>query len=230
VSQRCIPPKSSPLLGACPRSAKPPSSLLLLPNRCIQTAISRWIAAMPWQNVNSLGSRTFQCGFCGFLVASDRGYFHDSKRQFGVRICPNCERPTFFEADQQVPGVAPGSNVNHVPQEIAALYQEARSAIAANAPTAAVLACRKLLMNIAVSRGAKAGESFVHYVEYLAKSGFVPPDGKGWVDHIRKRGNEANHEIALMSNNDATELVSFAEMLLKFIFEFPNRIPKPGTG
>jgi hypothetical protein len=45
------------------------------------------------------------------------------------------------------------------------------------------------------------------------------------VDHIRKKGNEANHEIALMTRVDAEELLSFSEMLLKFIYEFPSRIP-----
>ena len=31
-----------------------------------------------------------------------------------------------------------------------------------------------------------------------------------------------------MTKEDATDLVSFAEMLLRFIYEFPNRVPKPG--
>jgi hypothetical protein len=55
----------------------------------------------------------------------------------------------------------------------------------------------------------------------------VPPNGKHWVDHIRKKGNEATHEIALMGADDAADLIVFSEMLLKFIYEFPNRIPKP---
>jgi hypothetical protein len=80
-------------------------------------------------------------------------------------------------------------------------------------------------MNIAVSQGAKPGGSFISYVEYLASNGYVPPNGKGWVDHIRKKGNEATHEIVLMTQDDAQELISFSEMLLKFIYEFPNRVP-----
>jgi hypothetical protein len=80
-------------------------------------------------------------------------------------------------------------------------------------------------MNIAVAQGASEGNTFVSYVEYLATQGYVPPNGRGWVDHIRKKGNEANHEIALMSKTDADELVLFLEMLLKFMYEFPNKIP-----
>ena len=80
-------------------------------------------------------------------------------------------------------------------------------------------------MNIAVSQGAEENKSFYHYVEYLATNGYVPPNGRGWVDHIRLKGNEATHEIAIMSQQDADDLILFSEMLLKFIYEFPNRIP-----
>lgn len=47
-----------------------------------------------------------------------------------------------------------------------------------------------------------------------------------WVDYIRRRGNEANHEIALMYSGDAEALVAFVEMILKFIYEFPSKVPR----
>ncbi len=81
-------------------------------------------------------------------------------------------------------------------------------------------------MNIAVARGASEGKKFIEYVEFLSEKGFVPPDGKGWVDHIREKGNDATHEIKIMSRPDAEDLITFSEMLLKFIFEFPSRVPK----
>lgn len=81
-------------------------------------------------------------------------------------------------------------------------------------------------MHIAVSKGAKAGDSFVFYVEYLAAQNYVPPDAKPWVDHIRTKGNEANHEIHMAAKEDAEDLISFSEMLLKVIFEFPAAVKK----
>ena len=83
-----------------------------------------------------------------------------------------------------------------------------------------------MLMNIAVAQGAKEGLKFIEYVSHLADNGYIPPNGTGWVDHIRKKGNEATHEIALMGKDDAEELILFTEMLLKFIYEFPARVPK----
>ena len=62
-------------------------------------------------------------------------------------------------------------------------------------------------------------------VENTPHFGFVPPNGRIWIDHIRNKGNEANHEIKLMVKQDAEELILFSEMLLKFIYEFPNKVP-----
>jgi uncharacterized protein DUF4145 len=97
--------------------------------------------------------------------------------------------------------------------------------MSAEAFTPAVLACRKILMNVAVHLQAKENQSFVDYVNYLASQGYIPPNGKHWVDHIRTKSNEANHEIRLMSKDEAETLIILTEMMLKFIYELPNTIP-----
>jgi Domain of unknown function (DUF4145) len=138
---------------------------------------------------------------------------------------PNCNNPTFVDGLKQVPDVAPGVEVSNLPLEVDNLYREARNCVAASAYTASVLCCRKLLMHIAVAQGDQPGKTFFDYVDYLATKGFVPPNGRGWVDHIRRKGNEANHEIKTMTKAEAQELITFLEMLLKFIYEFPSRVP-----
>jgi len=178
---------------------------------------------MAWQNTDSIGAEGYTCGWCGHLVSSNRGYKSSSSRK--IFICPHCDKPTFFEYQSLYPGSAPGAAVSHLPPSLDFLYGEARRSTAASCYTAAVLCCRKLLMNIAVDKGAKQGDKFVAYVQHLSDSGYVPPDGKGWVDHIRRKGNEANHEIAQMGQADAEELVAFSEMLLKFMYEFPAKVP-----
>jgi hypothetical protein len=182
---------------------------------------------MSWASEGQIGSLKYQCGFCGSVVATDKG-FHHRNGQRKIYPCPHCEQPSYFDSTTgtQTPGVSPGNTVAHLPQALGALYDEARRCISVNAFTASVLACRKLLMHIAVEQKAEEGKSFIHYVEYLAAAGYVPPNGKGWVDHIRKKGNEANHDIVLMGREDAIELVAFSEMLLKFIYEFPARVPQ----
>ncbi len=181
---------------------------------------------MPWNNQEALTSRQFRCGHCSSLVGSNYGFLHHTGTRF-LYICPHCDQPTYFDQNNKpLPGVPFGNPVAHLPKDIESLYKEARQCASASAYTASVLLCRKLLMNIAVSLGAKAGEPFVFYVQFLASNGYVPPNGKGWVDHIRKKGNEATHEIVLMQQPDSEDLIGFTEMLLKFIYEFPARVPK----
>jgi Domain of unknown function (DUF4145) len=123
----------------------------------------------------------------------------------------------------QFPGVAYGTEVDHLPDGVQRLYNEARNSMSVNAFTAAVMTCRKVLMNVAVSEGAKPGKNFATYVKWLANEGYVPTKGKKWVDRIREKGNEANHEIPDIGRTDAEDVLSFTEMLLKVNYEMPAR-------
>ena len=187
---------------------------------------------MTWRNTEELDGHGWQCGYCGKSVGGNCGYREDERFDSDpsrIYICPRCENPTAFipdgyGGDVQVPPGRYGSDVRALPQLVEGLYSEIRRCVQYNAHTAAVLAMRKLLMHVAVEKGAEPGEAFAGYVDYLDSEGYIPPDGREWVDFIRKTGNEANHEIVLMSGGDAAELLDFTEMLLKFAYEFPSRM------
>lgn len=182
---------------------------------------------MNWHNPANLNSHSYTCGYCGNSLASEMGYFATSSAgspRGAIYICHKCTRPTFFdnETGKQTPGNAFGESVENVTDTaLSEIYEEARRATSAGCFTAAVLCCRKLLMHLAVAKGANAGESFKSYVEFLANNNHVPAACKDWVDQIRDTGNEANHEIKMMKREDAEHLVSFCEMLLKITYEFP---------
>lgn len=185
-----------------------------------------------WQDIKRIPARRFTCGYCNSLVGSDRAYVALGDPSgggaliVGVFICPNCNRPTFFEEESQIPGVPFGAPVPHVKPGVDALYSEARRVTATGAYTLAVMGCRKILMNVAVDKGAAEGLKYEQYVDYLAAQNYVPADGKDWVDRIRKIGNVANHEIPAITRDQAEEIVSFTEMLLRFVYELPGRVPK----
>ena len=79
-------------------------------------------------------------------------------------------------------------------------------------------------MNIAVQQEADEGQTFVYYIDYLSGQGYVPPNGKIWVDEIRRKGNQATHEIISTKEQDADQILGFVEMLLRFVYEFPSMI------
>jgi len=77
-------------------------------------------------------------------------------------------------------------------------------------------------MNVAVDHGADENLNFCNYVDYFIEEQLLPYVAQGWVDRIRKKGNEAVHEIKPVQKGEAEELVSFCAMLLKNVYEFPH--------
>jgi hypothetical protein len=135
-------------------------------------------------------------------------------------------KPTFFDDDgKQVPGPLFGKDVEGVTApSVTGLYREARFCMTVSAYTAAALCARKMLMNVAVAKGAKAGDSFRSYVEFLADKRLIPEEAKEWVKRIKDSGNDVNHSIDLVEERDAERLLTYVEMLLKLVYEFPARL------
>jgi hypothetical protein len=107
------------------------------------------------------------------------------------------------------------------------LYAEARHCTSYGAFTAAAMLCRKILMHVAVSLGAKSNQSFKEYVDYVDREGYTPPKGKDWVDDIREKGNEANHEIRIVSEDEAQRTLYFTGLVLQLIYSAPHYLKKP---
>ncbi|PJB20308.1 hypothetical protein CO115_01460 [Candidatus Falkowbacteria bacterium CG_4_9_14_3_um_filter_36_9] len=190
-----------------------------------------------WQHRQDIGSHSYQCSHCGKPLASDKGYMGVRQTPFGnkteyICVCHFCHKPTYIDMDgKQYPGVAFGNSIDGIDNaSVKSLYEEARSCASVNAFTAGVMACRKILMNIAVSKGAKENLKFVQYVKFLSDNYFVPPDGKEWVEHIKNKGNDANHKIEIVSKEDGEELLYFTEMLLTLIYAVPARFKKAAKG
>jgi len=186
---------------------------------------------MKWKDIRAIKPRKYICAYCGRNVASDKGFVSLFERDnslnysYVIYICPMCDKPTYFESFEQIPQIPFGDSVDNLPKDIDVLYNEARKCMSVSGCTAAVMLCRKILMNTAVSEGAPQNKSYNEYVQHLADNNYIPPKGKGWVDQIRQKGNEANHEIILMTKEDAENIIQFVGMLLKFIYELPSKIP-----
>jgi hypothetical protein len=184
-----------------------------------------------WEAVTTTTPRNYTCGYsgCGREVSSEKGraHYNDGHNHYdgNIQICPVCKRPTFFDRFKNIqsPGISIGNPVGNLPPDLEVIWSEIRSSTSHAAYTSAVLLGRKLLMHIAVHVGAKSGATFVDYVDYLVNNHFAPPNSKDWIDKIRSHGNEANHEISIKKQDDAEEIMTFLEMLLKFIYEFPAR-------
>ena len=193
---------------------------------------------LQWENPINLQGINYICGHCGSKVAPSKGYVSKQdnspdRNQMHILICSNCNRATFAILNsqdksiyEQYPSPMYGETVEHLSDEIESLYIEARRTTSVGAYTSTVLTCRKILMHVAVDKGAGENLRFVQYVEYLAENNYIPEGSKNWVDYIRNRSNEANHEIEIMTPEDAEILISLTEMLLKIIYDYPSKVKK----
>lgn len=177
-----------------------------------------------WANTISIQERNYDCGHCRAHVAPSIGYRTEGSPSGNhglILICPLCSMPTTFTARSgQVPLPIYGAPIVGIKDpNIQSLYDEACKSYGAQSYTGAVMLARKVLMNLAVQNGAKPNLTFADYVNFLSDSGWVPPNGKSWVDQIRQKGNEANHELRVMTKSDADQVLRFLAMLLKFMFE-----------
>ncbi|EGT3846030.1 DUF4145 domain-containing protein [Clostridioides difficile] len=186
-----------------------------------------------WENIDDeLLSKDYICGYCGCYIASQKGYegfFRtgpDEQIRIGIYLCPKCVNPTYFDKDnKQYPMAKAGNDVLNINDErIKGLYEEARNSFSVKAFTSVALCCRKLLMNVAVYLGAEENRKFIFYVDWLDRENYILPNSKKWVDQIRKIGNEATHEICIISKEDAEKTLFFTEMLLKMVYEFPAMV------
>jgi Domain of unknown function (DUF4145) len=181
-----------------------------------------------WHDLQDVPAAQWVCGFCSSEVGSAKGYaatniYDRGRTTFEVatiRICPACGYPTLFRGGAVIPGPLVGKSVEHVPEDVYPLYEEARLCLSHGASNACVLICRKILMHVGVEKGAGAGKSFAAYVNHLA-DGFLPPNAKDWVDHIRKAGNQATHELPDVSPEEAMKTLRFVEQLLRNVYELP---------
>lgn len=185
-----------------------------------------WIALQwpPAQHAarSPLPARGYTCGYCDHRVSPTEGWLSNNQ-SYGVYICPYCRRPTFLGInDEQVPVPKFGNPVRFLPPDVDRLYTEARAAIGAGAFSAAVLVARKILMHVAVEKQAKTNQGFSYYVGYLASTNLIPHGAEEWVDEIKDQGNEANHAINVVAQDEAEDLLFFVEGLLRNVYEYPG--------
>jgi uncharacterized protein DUF4145 len=187
---------------------------------------------------NSSGWYHFRCGHCGSDVSGAVVAYAGNAGGGATQwlLCPVChEGSVHIGGDRVYPGVAYGPDIEGLPADVKEAYGEARRCLSINADTASEVMCRKILMHVAVDKGAKEGKTFAHYIDYLKDKGYVTPPMLGWVDLIREHGNESNHRLSPPERRRAEGTLQFTAQLLRSVYEmehlakaFAPEASKPG--
>lgn len=171
----------------------------------------------------------FECGHCDRLVAG--AVIGRKGDELGVTNwveCTGCGWGAIVIINPgtgvatSIPGARFGPPLLGVPSPVAEAYEEVRDCMTVRAYTAAEAVCRKILMHVAVEKGAAVGGNFAGYVTYLETNGYVTPPMKRWVDQIRKNGNEAMHDIPAPTRERAESTVMFTAELLRLVYEMAH--------
>lgn len=183
-----------------------------------------------WQSQQAIKPYKYTCSYCGREVGSAMGWYDASDANtFSIHVCPICTKPTFKFGEEQIPNVKFGGIVENLPENVSQAYEEVRSCYQANAFAATVLMCRRILMFVSVEKGGDRSWSFVKHIEYLDQEGYLFKNSKDWIDEIRNMGNDATHSLTTFPPEQAKEAITFTEMLLRMVYEFPGKLKKTAT-
>lgn len=170
-------------------------------------------------------TRSTFCGTCNApvhandvrndLLPANGGY-----RPFWMR-CPVCGDGILITKDGRThPPASELPIIDGLQPAVEAMWNEIRIVYASGSATATEMLCQKLLMHIAVDKGAhpSEGASFAEYVDALIESGEVTNSMKPVLESIRTRGNRANHDIALSTPEDAKQTAGLTRLLLEVVY------------
>ena len=176
------------------------------------------------------GTETYQCGHCGMYVAGIVVAYNTDMNTLWLG-CPNCKKGSVRDDPvpdgsmwdgRLMPPPPLGDTVNGLPPEVESAYLEARMSFSYGCYTACELMCRKILMNVAVQKGANKNKKFAEYVEYLKDQRHVSVEMDMAIEKIRYNGNEAAHEIKSPGKERAKYTLRFTMLLLKNVYETPE--------
>ena len=160
----------------------------------------------------------YTCFHCGRDVAGFVAAYYPMGKYTAWLLCPGCGSGSVAVAGTIYPQALVGNRISGLSDELSQTYDEARRSFSSKSYTACELVCRKILMHVAVEKGAKEGQTFEQYIEYLQEKQYITPHSKDWVDLVRKHGNQAAHHIEAPSKERAASTLSFTTQLLKMVY------------
>lgn len=118
-----------------------------------------------------------------------------------------------------------------IPKEISNIYAEAILTFYANAPRATAVMLRRTIEAITVNFGETKG-TLAQRLQVLADKNILQPSLAEWAKEVRLIGNQGAHYDPAndVSMEDAKQLLTFVQELLKYLFELPAELKRRRNG
>jgi hypothetical protein len=178
------------------------------------------------------------CDDCGARVqAIEIGYydFAEDDSPFPIKYtfarCPECWSPMVaiqedYGGGWDKPGrIFPTQRKasRSVPEPIRASFDETLACFAGRTYTATAIMCRRTVEGVCMHHGAPKG-TLEKQLKWLQTQGIIEQGLFDWADMLRLAGNDAAHNVDVtLSQNDARDLVDFADAHLQYVFTFKDQ-------
>jgi hypothetical protein len=194
------------------------------------------------RNTNATESWAMQpCARCGtttqMLVVAETWPDNNQSDTYAPKVhwlrCIQCNYGAVKNDRTLSPGIAPFAAPKHLPESVEGAWEETRMCLSVGASTATAMMCRKILFHIAVNFGmAEKNNSgyapnFKEVLKYLREKELYTSHMVPWVERIRDIGNDANHEISAITQEQATDIARFTHRLLELAYELPAEAQSP---
>lgn len=186
-----------------------------------------------WKTIRKkdMTQKTVVCPYCNVKVRAESNTqiinTEDGVIKYTIHKCPECFMPIIIGLDGNIipqSQLLPFEDIRFLPPDVEELYNECRQCFLNECYFAVVMVSRSILMHVAVDKGADAGKSFAHYIDYLETNGYFGSQNKQWVDKVRVIGNKYTHEMDMATKEDAGKSIIFLKQLLSTVYEMPNLI------
>ena len=114
-----------------------------------------------------------------------------------------------------------------IPQDVSNIFDEAVTTYYANAPRATAVMLRRTVESIAVHFGETEGV-LANRLKSMAEKNILQPSLADWAKEVRLIGNQGAHFDPAndVSMEDAKQLLTFVQELLRYLFELPAELQR----
>lgn len=114
-----------------------------------------------------------------------------------------------------------------VPKEVADIFSEAVTTYYAQAPRATVVMLRRTIEAMTFQFGEQSG-ALAQRLQNLVNKNILPPSLADWAREVRLVGNQGAHYDPAnpVTMDDATQLLSFVQELMKYLFTLPAELKR----
>ena len=125
------------------------------------------------------------------------------------------------------PAPAPSRCPEHTPDALKRVFLQAANALKRGDPDASGAMSRKVVDNstqMLLAEKAKDYKNIHGRIEALKDLGLLTPDLATWAHEVRLGGADAAHDLDPFTQDEADELLDFAELYLIYVYSLPERL------